>query len=133
MILVNQLDKSTSELGEVVVDEIGQFFAGEHSLFLKYADISPGIDDSRLNIPQCSVAKEIGIVVKKAGRSYDLSVAYAVDFHHLCRFGAQQKHKAVLFFFVTGPLTLGTGHDREARQNDESGEYYVAEQSHRPL
>ena len=45
MILILQLDKRASELGEVFINKICKLVAGQDGLLLKYADISPCIDE----------------------------------------------------------------------------------------
>ena len=103
IILVRQLDHRTSELGQILIDEICQFVARQHSLFLKNTHIAPGIDDFGLHIPIGCITKQICIIVQKAGRSYNLPVTRSFHIHHLCRLGTHKHDKTV--------LTLGLSHE----------------------
>jgi hypothetical protein len=106
MIFIHKLDKRTSKLSEIVIYQICQFFAGQHSLLLQNADIAPGINYSGLYIPEGSVTKEISVIVKKSRRSHHLSVAGTLDVHHLSRFGTDEYDKTVRL------VLLGIGGNR---------------------
>ena len=117
MILVRELHHRSSELRKVLFDQIGQLVAGQNRLLLKNAHISPCIYDLGLDIPICSVAKKVGVVVKETRRTHHLSVACTLDVHHLRRLGAHKHDKAV--------LTLLLSHERQAckkcRQYEHQG------------
>ena len=134
MILVCQLDDRTAELGKVQIDEICQLVAGEDSLILEDAHIAPRFDDLGLHIPQSRITEKVCSIMKEARRTYDLSVAGSFDVHHLCRLRTQKHHEAVLVFLLAtlSALLLGSGHDREARHDDESSCSQCAEKFHRP-
>ena len=51
MIFVLQLDKSTSELGKIFINQICKLIACEDCLILKNADISPCINETGIHIP----------------------------------------------------------------------------------
>ena len=83
MILIFQLDKCSSELGKIFINEICELVTCQNSLILKNADITPCIDEARIHIPQGCVTKKIGIVMKEAGRAYYLSVACSFNINQL--------------------------------------------------
>ena len=74
MILVGKLNDRSAELSQIVIHQIFELVAGEDCLFLKNADIAPRIDDLCLDIPKGSIADQISVVVKEAGRTYDFPV-----------------------------------------------------------
>jgi HD-like signal output (HDOD) protein len=127
MIFIRELDHRATELSKILFDQIFEIVTRQDCLILQDADISPRIDDFRVYVPQSSVTKKICSVMKETRWAYNLSVVDAIDFHHLSGFRTQKEHQAVLLLLFIRPLSLCTGHDREARQNDESSKKYVAE------
>ena len=124
MILVNKLDKGSSELGKVTVDEIGQLLTGEDCLLLKDAYISPGIDDLCLDIPQGCVTKKICIIMEKTRRAYNLSIAGTLNIHHLCRLSTKKHNKTILL------LALLLSCKRKTCHHGKHTYYYILQKTH---
>ena len=63
MILVGKLNHRTSELSEILIDQICKIVTREYRLILKDAHLSPRINNLCLHIPQCGITYEICIVM----------------------------------------------------------------------
>ena len=100
VILVSQLHHRASELSQVRIDQISELVALENSLLLKNAHMSPCLDYTGINIPKGCITKKICVIVKETCRSYNLSVAIALDINQLGRLRAQQHDKAVLLLSI---------------------------------
>ncbi len=105
VVLVRQFHHRTAELRKIVIYQISELVACQHRLILENADISPGINDFRIHIPQGSVTKKESAVMKKACRTDNFPVAHPVNVKHLRGLGAQQHDKAVLRTFTSVTTT----------------------------
>ena len=85
VILVGKLHERASELRKVVVDEIGQLVTGEHGLLLKNLHVADGVEIFSVHAPKSRVTQKVGVVMKKTGRAYDLSVGTALHIDNLSR------------------------------------------------
>ena len=90
VILVLKLNECSSELGEVVIDEVCQLVAVEDGLLLENPDVSPCLDETAVNIPVGCVAYQIGSIVQEACRTDDFSVTCPFDIYHL---GGSRTHE----------------------------------------
>ena len=102
MVLILKLDYSASELCQVLIDEISELVTCKDSLILKNAHISPSLDETGIDIPQCGIAKKICVIVKESCRTYNLSITCSLDIDKLRRFGAHQNDKTVRLFPILG-------------------------------
>ena len=121
MILIFKLDKRPSELSQVFIYQICQFVAGQDCLFLKNADITPRINDSRLDIPQSSITKEIRVIMKESCRTDHLTIASSLNIYHLSRLRAQEHDKAILL------LTLLCCKREACRKGKHANQYDLKE------
>ena len=114
VILIGQLDDLSTEPGKVLVNQINETLAGEHSAVLDYADIANRVNDPRVNIPKGCVTVEIGVVVKKLSMSGHLPDVLSVDFDDSRRCGGDQTDKTVSLL-----LLLGNGRQRKNKQRQK--------------
>ena len=100
MIFIGKLHDRTSELRKVQIYHVLKIITCQYCLFLKNAHVSPCIYDLALDIPKRGIADEVCVIVKEAGRAYDLSVTGSFHIHHLGRLGAEEHDKTVLVLLL---------------------------------
>ena len=83
MVLIGELYHSSSELNQVLIDQVLEVLTCQHCLFLEDAYVAPRVDDLCLDIPQGCVTDEVGIVVEETCRTDYFSVTCSLDVHHL--------------------------------------------------
>ena len=84
MILISKLYNRASELSQIGVNQISEFVTFQNCLLLKYAHISPRLDNTSVYIPQCGIAQKICIIMKETGRSDYFSIGISLNINHLC-------------------------------------------------
>ena len=95
VVLVRKLDDRAAELGQVLIHEIYKLVAGEDSLILKDAYISPCVNDIGLHVPVRCIAKQICVVMKETRRTDNLAEASSFDIYGLHILRLKQPDKTV--------------------------------------
>ena len=91
---VAQLDHRSAELGQVLIDQVVQFPAGQHRFALKQLDVAEAVDDLVLHVPEGRVAGEIGAVVQESG-FYGLARHLSIRLHLLEITGVEQAYQGI--------------------------------------
>ena len=102
VVLIGQLYNRAAELRKILVYKVSELVTGKDGLFLKHADITPGVYHLSIHIPIRSIAEKIGVVVKEPRRTYDLPVACAFYIHHLSGLCAHEDDKTIRLLLLLG-------------------------------
>ena len=100
LVLVLELHDAAPELCKVVIDEIVQLVTGQDCPVLDDADVSYGLDDVGVDIPQGSVAEQLGRVVLETGIAAGLPVADPEHLHLAKLVAAEEPHQGVLLLLL---------------------------------
>ena len=120
LVLVLQLDHRPAELSHILVDDIVGRLAGEGRLVLDQLDVSVGLDDTGVGVPERGVAEEVGVVVEKTGGADDLPVMVAVLLQKLGRLSAYQRDEAVRPVFLLAGSRHGRRQKRQGQQQSSA-------------
>ena len=117
VVLILQLHQRTASLNQVVVNDIVHLVGGEDGAFLHHPHVPPGIDHSRIHVPEGSVADEICIVVEEGGVD-GLTEIHPALLDKFEGFSLYETHQTVLL------LSFILGRQAGAQQQCDGEGYY---------
>ena len=117
LLLVAQLHDRAPELGEVLVNQIVQPFAGQLGLSLQQAHVAPAFDYAAVEIPHGAVADKVGPVMQEGG-AHGLAHKPFRGLLLLQRLGADEAHEGILL-----PGAVLGRKEKRRRNQKQSGKY----------